>query len=903
MNTKQNIKQFILKNRIHLLFILFIINPNLLWSYDQMKGFSEIVIPRTNCPYEDTSKNVMELSKATTSSLQKIQNLSTGCAGVSQGAQDVQDNLAKIFATYKDKMGIPDASGEVLKVNCENYPYLFEMEYKNAMIYVSKNQIIPADNFYSDPAAMNTDTNTSWPNCKKLIILESDGDYIYSNSASEGQSFQSCIEDALAKRLYEMKTKCEISSQIVSMDDLTKKYQKNVAIVETTAKNVYQGLQSVLKNVTSKDCVEKDAILKEAFKSTVVLGANVAGTIFGGSVGGQAAATLSSIGSEVILQFVDFMDRKAQELSKLGDMEKSDNFENAACMFINVQDADCDNKYNVESVEPICKQKTKEELEEEDKLAKGTKNIFKIIDNYAKETDFGVKAGPEGVVLLKKVLEGYNMKTTLSSGEERALKDILTDAMKAYDDARDLKKLAALTKVKVAIEESEKYIKRYSRISARILENVDKDDDDSSILYKLQTVDALLAKNLTTLTGDKEYLNYIKDYVRSQVLKNSGINRIIAEDLARRIVENLDKTKIRNEGDIRRLSDLTSAMVENFRTPFEERLVTRYKESFANAYRAEIDITSHYKNKISPKITNEEAIQILAKNGVQIDTKNNPLTEKLMKDALDSKLSLKHLDKVKDYSQINEIRAARRNTFGRLRNTIKDCLSTQGIFFMKRKKLTWYNTCFSKDQTDANLTIERLPETYLQACKPFFCDTKESSENMGIPIPFLADEDSAPTDFGKYQCRIIKNFKQIYDQIEKEYVEKGIICGKTIAEITSNGSKLNPNKNDISNLETLISQGKYYGGYFHKNISAGGKDANIFNFFNIIKKHHESDEKNGSTSNSSVTAPVVTAPVAVSVKVEKENKTEQTEKIEKAAVETSKDKSTDVSKFLNLSYE
>jgi hypothetical protein len=278
-----------------------------------------------------------------------------------------------------------------------------------------------------------------------------------------------------------------------------------LGIVENIAtlrplQGVYQGLQGIFKNIISENCNNKDAILKEAFKSAVVIGGSVAGAALGGSATGQATAALASIGTEVILQFVEFMNKKAKELTKLADIEKNENFENAVA-FLNVQEEDCNNKYNTdEMLTSNCRKKTAEELEEENKLVNDTKNIFKILDDFSMDTNFGDKAGPEGVALLKKLLQSYNMKTALS-GEEKMLKKILDDAVKAYDDSNDLKKYATLAKIVNAINESGKMVEKWEVLRKRLMDSA---ADDKDALVKFKEVDSMIANHLTTFTGNKD---------------------------------------------------------------------------------------------------------------------------------------------------------------------------------------------------------------------------------------------------------------------------------------------------------------------------------------------------------------------------------------------------------------
>ncbi|MBF0364345.1 MAG: hypothetical protein HQK50_02170 [Oligoflexia bacterium] len=751
-------------------------------AYDALKAFQSITLPKSNCPYGDFSTNVMELSDSAVTHLKSLKAHADNCKGLAQNAQAVEDSLTKIFDTYRNEMGV-GAEGDTIIINCKNYPYVFEIELKNAVAYVSRNQQIPADNFFSDPAAMNTAGayRKQWPDCKAMTKVQDDGDTEYN------PQFMSCMEEATARRMYEMKKKCDIDAHVISKDELANQYKHNIETIEVTTKNIYQGLSGIFKNLMSGECNNKDQLLKEAFKSTAILGSSVSASLFAGPMAGNTAGVLSAVGAEVITQFVDYLDRLAKDHSKLAEIEKNESFENAACLFLDVQDSDC-NKYNLELQAVTCRTQTPLEKEEEAKLLKDTKDIFQVIDTYAETTDFGVKAGPEGVELLKRILSSYDVKTKINEREEIILRNILTDAIKSYDDASDLKKMAALVKVRSALGESQRLIALWEKYHEGFFTSADKMDAES--LFKSgfiidaikngQEIDSLIAEKLKILAVDKDYLEYIKDYVRSTSIKNSSLNRIITEGLARRIIDNIDKSKIRNEGDIRRLSDLTSAMVEMFRKPFKQRLKSRYRESFSDAYRAEQDLMSHNK----------------------LNAKDNATQEK--------KIALKHLDSNKDEEQIKEIKNARRVAFGYLRNTVKDCIATTGMFFMKRHSRTWYNYPFVKNEGAANLNIDRSPHAYLKACKPFLCDEKSGDGSYkGIPLPYLKDAAAAPTDFGKYQCRLVKNFKSIYDQMEQEYIDHGKICGKTISEITNGGKSFDCMKNSTDKLEALITKGGY----------------------------------------------------------------------------------------------
>jgi hypothetical protein len=78
-------------------------------------------------------------------------------------------------------------------------------------------------------------------------------------------------------------------------------------------------------------------------------------------------------------------------------------------------------------------------------------------------------------------------------------------------------------------------------------------------------------------------------------------------------------------------------------------------------------------------------------------------------------------------------------------------------------------------------------------------------------LPYLLSAGSSPTDYGKYQCRVINNFRTIYDQIEGEYIENGKICGQTISQITKNGMQTDASSNDISEIQSLVKKGRYVG--------------------------------------------------------------------------------------------
>lgn len=571
----------------------------------------------------------------------------------------------------------------------------------------------------------------------------------------EVQNLDQCLKDVLAEALKDFNKQCQ--EDHAGIRNVVDNWRKRISIQETAIIKSHQALQRIFEMAKSEKCLGAQDVAKAAIQSSITIGANVVGT----AMGGTAGAIGMSIGAEAINFMVDYLFKFADKKNTIEQVVSDKNFENSVCMWISLQERLCQ-QFSIIPPEPIIKKSCG--LRSPDIVLPPS---IGLIDEYNLLTAFpglgedenGPTAEPGYQVALNDLIQSAFHRPIdfpeKNKGKKKTFMDMIKDA-EPFFKQNNKEDFNRLLKGKEILIYGQQLLKDFEVINS----DSPKDSGGKSVVIsKLKALDEniktdrqakmSLLKEMGKTMQEVEKLNVAKlleNYITFVVKKQEGLDELMAEEMAVEIYKSF-KGKMESYLDnIDSLQDINNAAIDIFKPVFKKKLWYRFETSMRNAKQAE-------------------------------------------------KAHLKIKDLIPE-----ERRRRRLATFAQVRDTLKDCLSTQAAFFSHRKAQSVLASYFRPPPMAANLDIERGPDRYLKACAPFMC-------TGGIPIPHLPSKAEAPIHFQQYSCNVLNDAEEIIRKLRTVYVDTGKICGRTIHQMTdgiASFTQFNPRYRTIKGLKNLI---------------------------------------------------------------------------------------------------
>jgi hypothetical protein len=748
-NSKNSIKEKLI-SLIIISFLTFISGTTLLYAvpnvYDLAAfDWKSIKIPMKtgSCIYQQAGQDVEDFSRFTLDRLvQSAKQNESKCAPLVDLTKSIQTSMNQYFMLSYAEKGIRNPE-DAARLNGDNSIRLtcYNME------DVFQIQLFNYRQYAFQKILLDVPTeNIFYGRCQDETTKVLINGY---------PTLDACLQEKLVEILLNFRNECNKKNQ--DNQNMAEKWRQKIRSQEILAGSVYSGIQKIFELVKSEQCRDIEDISKAAVQTAVTIGANIVGA----NVGNPAGRVGASIGAETINFMIDYMQQFSDRRRAIQNLVVDRNYENSVCMWISLQ-------------EKLCQQYS---FSPPEKKSQGGSCILRnnlsprpshaisdiLLKSFARSPVGVTKESPEQLIYVDyfedfiKKFEVEPISLGDDSNPKTNLKDFFSEALGFYKETSP-SEFNEMLNIQQNIVRGKNYLSDYKILQKHYPNHQHK--DVQVILKKLKTevqpnvslekgMELMLEKTANSFKDiqSSQFVKLMEKYAIFKTKGNDELQKILAEETALDIYKNISSKMDNYLDNIDQLQDLNNGSIELLKPVFEERLKERSITSLKNARKAE-------------------------KTHLNVNSTISP----------------------------DDLLKRRRFTFAQLRDSIKDCLSTQGMFFTNRKRFNFLEGYFRQPQMSANLDVLRRPKEYLKACAPFLCDE-------GIPLPKLPNKNEAPIEFQNYMCKIQNDSSALIKKMQQTYLDHGTICGKSIQDWTQGRFdfiKYNPFFRNVDELKNRI---------------------------------------------------------------------------------------------------
>lgn len=566
---------------------------------------AQIYIKGQSCPFLSKDQDVATLWQSTKDVLSDIarRKESDGCALVMSNAAVLQkalDNLEtekfrsvdggsssySASSYYVDPtMGYSstNTSGPVTP-NCDNYETVYQYEYEELLKLSSRNYQI-------------TSMPTDYEQCASLANP-------FNPNQIYADGFSNCIADVFSKKLQKGHIKCEGQAKYINKLDR----QKNAFAAQKDAlTKINSAITGLSKHLS--DCSNQE-LVKSSIQSVISIGSMMASPAIGG-VGGVASALSADVLNNIINMMYSGGVKK-----DLAEMDKEDAYNRNACLFLQSQQLRCMDGKPVQLSLNECEQQELKPL------------------------------GNETLIILN------NLKRTISfSSENQKLKN-LTDYLKEKKDSKspidrlenevlpEMRK-SGLFKEMAIVEDFLKGINLASNLQNQLqsgqlnpsslippLEIKTSRNPASEQIPAYEALEKLEAQILSL-----DIQGALNGLIQTQG-KNDPLGAASYHEVVRQITQQyneLNQSTINNWSNLRTVDMATTALVNNLKEQFIERLGVHFKSDLKTAIAFEKENKEKAFDSLSGIINDclyTEGIHAMDKSRSETDARSTALISK-----------------------------------------------------------------------------------------------------------------------------------------------------------------------------------------------------------------------------------------------------------------------------------